>query len=50
MLIIPALTLATSNSLFDVFVNKDFNLAQILGEMYFPDSGMYNTNIYIYIY
>lgn len=41
MLIIPALTLATAESLFNVIVKKNYDITHILGDLYIVDSGTF---------
>jgi len=41
MLIIPALTLATAESLYNILVKKNYDITHILGDMYIADSGTF---------
>jgi len=45
MLIIPGLTIATANSILKVLQEKEFILADLLGEMHLADSGAFFVNL-----
>lgn len=45
MMIIPTVTLATATSLINVLTNKEFLLADILGQMHLADSGAFFVNL-----
>lgn len=47
MLVIPALTLTTSEPLINIFFKKQFDLTQILGDVYIANSGIFFVSILI---